>query len=120
MALMQLAGRDGRDGRAMGGVPVLSDTVCGLVTVSSTSVELMADAGGSRLAGRRRLIVQPTDGAIWICPIPGTAAVKQSNTLKYASGSIVEFFFPDDGDDVAINAIYDSVDVKVMCWEQTG
>ena len=118
MPLMPLAGRDGRDGRAMGGVPILSDTVIGLVTVSNSSIELKA--GASRLSGRRRLIVQPTDGAIWICPIPGTAAVKESNTFKLVSGAIWECFFPDDGDDVEINAIRDSSAVKVVCWEQTG
>lgn len=120
MPEMKMAGRGGRDGRAVGGLPILSssDAQCGLVTVSSSSIELKGAA--SRLDGRRRLLFQPTDGDIWVALIADATAVKQSNTLKVTSGTIMEVFFGDGEDDVAVNAIYDSADVKVMCLEMKG
>lgn len=118
MPIIKLAGRDGRDGRAAGGLPMLSTSQIQAVTVSSSSIELKGAA--SRLDGRRRLIFQPTDGTIWFAPKPDATAVKASNTLKVTSGTMVEVFFGDDEDDVAINAIRDSGDVIVMCLELAG
>lgn len=86
--------------------------VTGVKTITATAAELFA--GGSRLAGRRKMIIKNEDAALRFRI--GPSSVTQQNGFPMEPGAVVEISF-DPSVSVPIYAISEGANLSVAVME---